>query len=373
VHEAGLAARTIGNGALVAALPVSLATTGCYAIAEAGAGFGALVVLAIALGLPLAALVITALLALAPAPRTLRVLLAVPAIAVLALASGFLATELVSGAVPLPTQGFRIALGALFLAMVPVAAARGAARLYAAALMAVWVALLAAAIVSLRPGSRVPELPLADVALGTRTLCGLFHDRTVVCMGDNRLGQCGVGHVGSTRGWALPVPLRPTVALRGFGDDFCVLDVTDAVVCWGASFGATPVEVGAGDASLAVGPAGLVSVRGADGALRALHGDLASVADSRADASIRAFGERCVLSQAGVRCGERSVPLPGSVAHLRGDGRMVCAAVVGGGVLCWGSSAWIRLHGAFRRGDPAMESMIGPQLSWDAPSPIQWP
>jgi hypothetical protein len=274
--------------------------------------------------------------------------------------------------VPLSLFPFVMACAGTALLMVLPAAARGPFRWLALFVAASLAALHGHWLYALRPGSRLPEGELVDVAVGDGVLCGLFERGGVACLGHNEGGQAGLGHLADTRGWALPVDVGPVVGLRGLKRDVCVLTVRDEVHCWGASFGAKPTRIGAGNQTLDMPAEGVVTVS-VQGELRYLRGS-EKLARKSPRSSVVVGREVCTLTIEGeVVCGGHPVSLPAKARALRGDTGLACASLNTGGVRCWGSPLFFRLEGEPERYEGVLNSLFAPVFVWKSPAKIVWP
>jgi cysteine-rich repeat protein len=192
------------------------------------------------------------------------------------------------------------------------------------------------------------------VAAGGKHSCAILEGGAVVCWGDNREGELGLGHkqdIGDEAGEMppAPVPLGGAAVELALGADHgCARREGGAVVCWGDnSFGELGLghkrDIGddAGEmppAELSLGgPAAQLVVGGDHGCARLQSG------------AVRCWG-RNDLGQLGqgntAAIGDDELPdqgapleLGGGLVGLAAGGQHSCARLASGALRCWGSNA----------------------------------
>lgn len=264
------------------------------------------------------------------------------------------------------------------------AAAAGAATAASLAilLMAMFVGVGARPVLAV-PLLTVGSFPTPPMAVGGSHICALPGDGTVLCWGDNTLGQIGNGRVTDPHAPAGDVQVQQTVVAdaAGAGGQDCVdvtadgavlrchgsaslVDVTaiaagfshtcalladTTVKCWGSN---APVDGGQFSPSLSGGELGDGSTiaRPVPGPVIAGPGQTAPLSGVRALSS--AAGYTCALLDDGTaKCwgnapqavstapiavmADATTPLAQIAAISAGD-RNACAALVDGSVVCWG-------------------------------------
>jgi len=178
--------------------------------------------------------------------------------------------------------------------------------------------------------------PMTAIAAGWLHTCGITKKKTVVCWGDNSLGQLGRSkpgpEVGKVGGLAAPVE-----AIAAGSVHTCVLEDAGRVACWGDG---SEGQLGDGRASDSRQP---VFVQGLPGRVVEIAAGAYHTCARLTDGTVSCWGEnRFGQLGDGTRL-ERDaavsvVGLPGKVRSLVAGSSFTCALLEKGGVACWGSN-----------------------------------
>ncbi len=187
--------------------------------------------------------------------------------------------------------------------------------------------------------------PAGQLAAGELHVC-LLRDGTVLCIGNNSVGQLGNGTPDVASGWSRVLGLPRVVFVSAVaGDHTCALAVDGSVYCWGDnSSGQCGVDLPAHEleSSRVLTPALVPGVQ----ASSVVAGPRSTCA-VRVDGHVTCWGEN-VSGELGSGVDRQATAVPREVAGLGnvtqvasggfGDSYHTCALSTAGEVSCWGNN-----------------------------------
>jgi alpha-tubulin suppressor-like RCC1 family protein len=184
--------------------------------------------------------------------------------------------------------------------------------------------------------------PAVQLSVNTRHNCAVLANRTVVCWGNNTVGQLGVGDRTDRSTPTLVPGLTDVVQVATGGSHTCALRADGTVRCWGSNFAGV---LGDGTTTDRLAPVTVLPVSGS-GALGGVIQITAGGSHTCAlisNGTVRCWGIATLngggstenLFRPVVVPGVGSAPLSG-VSQMSAGGSHTCAVLVDGTGRCWG-------------------------------------